>query len=90
MMGAFFTWVVLGLIAGALAKLIMPGDQKGGCLLTILLGVIGAVIGGWLGQFATFLPNEPISSGWPSFGQIITATTGALVLLIVLRLISRK
>jgi uncharacterized membrane protein YeaQ/YmgE (transglycosylase-associated protein family) len=89
-MANFFSWVVLGLIAGALAKLIMPGDQKGGCLLTILLGVIGAVIGGWLGQFATFLPTEDIVSGWPSIGQIVTATTGALVLLIVLRLVSRK
>ena len=42
-------WIVLGLIAGALAKLIMPGDQRGGCVLTTLLGVAGALIGGFIG-----------------------------------------
>ena len=43
-------WIVLGLIAGAIAKLIMPGDDPGGILVTMLLGIIGAVIGGFLGS----------------------------------------
>ncbi|MFO0898110.1 MAG: GlsB/YeaQ/YmgE family stress response membrane protein [Pirellulales bacterium] len=43
------SWIVFGLIAGALAKLIMPGDDPGGCIVTILLGVAGAFVGGFIG-----------------------------------------
>jgi uncharacterized membrane protein YeaQ/YmgE (transglycosylase-associated protein family) len=43
-------WIVLGLIARAIAKLIMPGDDPGGILVTMLLGIVGAVIGGFLGS----------------------------------------
>jgi uncharacterized membrane protein YeaQ/YmgE (transglycosylase-associated protein family) len=43
-------WIVLGLIAGAIAKLIMPGDDPGGIIVTMLLGIVGAVIGGFLGS----------------------------------------
>ncbi|HIY67082.1 MAG TPA: GlsB/YeaQ/YmgE family stress response membrane protein [Candidatus Agrococcus pullicola] len=45
----FFGFLLLGLIAGAIAKLIMPGKQGGGWIVTLLLGVVGAMIGGWLG-----------------------------------------
>ena len=48
-------WIVLGLIAGAIAKAILPGRQGGGWLVTLLLGVVGALLGGWIG-FST--------SGW--------------------------
>ena len=44
------TWIVFGLIAGAIAKLIMPGDDPGGIIVTIILGVVGAIIGGFIGQ----------------------------------------
>ena len=44
------TWLVLGLVAGALAKFIMPGQQGGGIIVTIVLGVIGALIGGFVGR----------------------------------------
>ena len=44
----FLGWIVLGLVAGAIAKLIMPGKDPGGCIVTMLLGVVGAVIGGYL------------------------------------------
>ena len=44
-------WVVLGLIAGALAKFLMPGRDPAGCIFTIILGVIGAVVGGWVGTY---------------------------------------
>lgn len=43
------SWIIFGLIAGALAKWIMPGDDPGGCLVTIIIGVIGAFIGGYVG-----------------------------------------
>ena len=45
----FFSFLLLGLIAGAIAKLIMPGKQSGGWFVTLLLGVAGAMLGGWLG-----------------------------------------
>ena len=45
----FFGFLLLGLIAGAIAKLILPGEQGGGWLITLLLGVVGAIVGGWLG-----------------------------------------
>ncbi|BCU77068.1 GlsB/YeaQ/YmgE family stress response membrane protein [Luteolibacter sp. LG18] len=88
-MSTFIAWILLGLIAGGLAKFLMPGDQKGGCLMTTLLGIVGAVIGGWLGRYATFLPAEPIGTWLPSLGSIITATVGALVLLLIFRLVSK-
>lgn len=45
----FFSFLILGLIAGAIAKLLLPGKQGGGWFVTLLLGVIGAMLGGWLG-----------------------------------------
>lgn len=44
------SWVVLGLIAGAIAKMLMPGRDPGGCIITILLGIGGAFLGGWIGK----------------------------------------
>ena len=54
------SWIVLGLVAGALAKLIMPGNDPGGIIVTMLLGIVGAVVGGWLGRALGFYgPNDP-------------------------------
>lgn len=47
---SFLAFLLLGLIAGAIAKLILPGKQGGGWFITLLLGVIGAMLGGWLGS----------------------------------------
>lgn len=44
------SWIVLGLIAGAIAKMLMPGRDPGGCIITILLGIGGAFLGGWIGK----------------------------------------
>jgi uncharacterized membrane protein YeaQ/YmgE (transglycosylase-associated protein family) len=46
----FFAFLLLGLIAGAVAKLILPGKQAGGWLITLVIGVIGALLGGWIGS----------------------------------------
>jgi uncharacterized membrane protein YeaQ/YmgE (transglycosylase-associated protein family) len=75
-------WVILGAIAGLIARRVMPGEEKGGCFLTIGLGIIGAVVGGWIGRNIGFLP-QPISAGihLPSLHSILTATVGALVVL---------
>jgi uncharacterized membrane protein YeaQ/YmgE (transglycosylase-associated protein family) len=76
-------WIVLGLIAGAIAKLIMPGDDPGGILVTMLLGIVGAVIGGFLG-------SRIFGIGLQTFWSLqtwIVAIIGSLILLIIYRLI---
>jgi len=89
-MPEFIGWVLLGLFAGGLAKLLMPGNQAGGCLMTILLGVGGALIGGFLGQYLTFLPQEHPGRYLPSIGSIITATVGAFLLLFIFGMLSKR
>jgi uncharacterized membrane protein YeaQ/YmgE (transglycosylase-associated protein family) len=76
-------WIVLGLIAGAIAKLIMPGDDPGGILVTMLLGIVGAVIGGFLG-------SRIFGIGLQTFWNLqtwIVAIIGSLILLGIYRLI---
>jgi uncharacterized membrane protein YeaQ/YmgE (transglycosylase-associated protein family) len=72
-------WIIFGLIVGALAKLIMPGRDPGGFIVTILLGVAGALIGGFLGR-AMGLYREGQSAGF------FMALLGAIVLLAIYRL----
>jgi len=82
----FLGWIVLGLIAGAIAKLIMPGDDPGGIIITILLGIVGAVIGGYLGSviFGIGLENFWSLQTW------IVAIVGSLILLVAYRLIAGR
>lgn len=78
----FFSWLLFGLIAGALAKLIMPGKDPGGCLITSAIGVLGSVIGGFIG--ARFFGIEHITGfNTRSLGLAIL---GAIVLLTVYRI----
>ena len=79
-----FSWILLGLLAGILAKVIMPGDDKGGFVMTTLLGVAGAFIGGWRGSLVGLG-----TVGEFSLGSLLTAIVGALVLLFVYRLWSK-
>tara|TARA_R110002110_G_scaffold205066_7_gene417313 strand:- start:471321 stop:471572 length:252 start_codon:yes stop_codon:yes gene_type:complete len=79
------SWIVLGLIAGALAKLIMPGRDGGGWVVTILLGVAGSFVGGFLG---TKLGIEVSASG-VNLASIGTATAGAFVLLLIYNLVKK-
>lgn len=78
------SWILFGLIAGALAKWIMPGEDPGGCVVTMLIGIVGAVIGGWL---ATQFGFGGISGF--DFRSLIVAVIGAVLLLWVYRLVSR-
>lgn len=74
------TTLIVGLIVGALAKLIMPGKDPGGIIITILLGVAGAFLGGWIGH----------ALGWYEAGEapgIIVSIIGALILLGIYRLV---
>ena len=72
------SWIFLGLIAGVLAKWIMPGKDGGGMIITILLGIAGAFVGGWIGSFLGLG-----TTGGFSLGSIVTATLGALLLLFI-------
>lgn len=74
-------WVLLGLIAGALARWILPGEEKGGWLPTLILGILGALLGGWIARHIGILtPPEP-GEWMPSLHSILSATVGAIVLL---------
>jgi uncharacterized membrane protein YeaQ/YmgE (transglycosylase-associated protein family) len=77
---------VVGLIAGILAKWVMPGPDPGGIIVTILIGIVGAFIGGWVLD----LLNVSGSTGEFSLGSILTATLGAIILLAIYRLITRR
>ena len=74
-------WIVLGLIAGAIAKLLMPGNDPGGFIVTILIGIVGAVIGGFIGT--TFGMGDV--SG-VNVWSIVLSVVGAIILLIVYRM----
>ena len=83
------SWLLLGLLAGAIARALTPGDDKAGCLATVVLGIAGAFVGGWIGSYTGFLPKpeaNPEAWNWaPSLGSLITATVGAIVLLSAFR-----
>ena len=77
---------MVGLIAGILAKWVMPGPDPGGIIVTILVGIVGAFIGGWVLN----LLGLSASTGSFSLGSILTATLGAIILLAIYRLLTRR
>ncbi|WP_330986236.1 MULTISPECIES: GlsB/YeaQ/YmgE family stress response membrane protein [Enterobacterales] len=79
-------WVVFGLIAGVIAKLIMPGRDGGGFILTCILGIVGAVVGGWL---ATMFGMGGSVTGF-NMHSFLVAVVGAIVVLVVFRLLRRN
>lgn len=79
----FFGFLLLGLIAGALAKLILPGKQGGGWFITLLLGVVGALLGGWIGGV---LFNAPLQEFF-SIQTWLLAIGGSIVVLLIYGLI---
>ncbi|MFE3603351.1 GlsB/YeaQ/YmgE family stress response membrane protein [Streptomyces sp. NPDC059142] len=78
------SWIILGLLAGAAAKILLPGRDPGGLIGTTLIGIAGAFIGGWIS--ATWL-DRPINNDFYDGATWIAAIGGALVLLIVYRLL---
>ncbi|NIP78775.1 MAG: GlsB/YeaQ/YmgE family stress response membrane protein [Gemmatimonadetes bacterium] len=80
------TWVALGLLAGGLAKLIVPGKDPGGCLVTVVIGVLGALIGGGLGT-TVFHWGTVTGFDLRSLG---IAVAGSVLLLLVFRLLMRS
>lgn len=79
------TWIVLGLVVGIIAKMLMPGDDPGGFIVTILLGVAGALLGGFLGTY--FQVGDVTGFNMVS---LALAVGGAIVLLILYRLLIRR
>ncbi len=82
-------WIVLGLIAGALAKVIYPGAQGGGILGTMLLGIIGAFVGGSLYNLLTTGSLALTASGL-SIGGIVVAVIGAIIALAIYYALARR
>jgi uncharacterized membrane protein YeaQ/YmgE (transglycosylase-associated protein family) len=81
-MVGILSWIVFGLIVGIIAKLLMPGRDPGGFIITILLGIAGALLGGFLGRAMGFYgPNE--QAGW------LISIVGAIVLLVIYRMIAK-
>lgn len=77
-------WIILGLLAGVIAKVLLPGRDPGGIIITTLIGIVGAFVGGWLS--AKFL-DRPISNDFFDLATWVAAIAGSLVLLIVYRLL---
>lgn len=72
------SWIVFGLVVGIIAKLLMPGRDPGGFIITMLLGIAGALLGGFAGRAMGFYgPNE--SAGW------LMSIVGAILLLVIYR-----
>jgi uncharacterized membrane protein YeaQ/YmgE (transglycosylase-associated protein family) len=82
------TWIILGLIAGAIAKVLYPGNQGGGIIGTMLLGIIGAFIGGSLHTLLTTGALQ-LASVTFSIGGIVLAVVGAIIAVFVWGLVTR-
>jgi uncharacterized membrane protein YeaQ/YmgE (transglycosylase-associated protein family) len=77
------TWILFGLVVGIIAKLLMPGRDPGGFIITILLGIAGALLGGFIGQSLGWY-REGEAAGW------IVSILGAVILLALYRMMVRK
>lgn len=82
-MGDLLVWALFGLVVGALAKLIMPGNDPGGIIVTILIGVVGSLVGGFIGRvLGLYAPGQA--------GGFVMSIIGALVLLFLYRAVTRQ
>lgn len=80
-----FGWIIVGLLAGALAGFFVPGRERYGCLGTMLIGIAGGFLGGFL--WVNLLNQDP-ASGW--LGALVIATLGAVIVLLILRAMRRN
>ena len=75
-------WIFFGLVVGIIAKLLMPGRDPGGFIITILLGIAGAMMGGWMGRvFGLYGPGQPAG--------FFMALVGSILLLVLYRMVAR-
>lgn len=76
-------WILFGLVVGIVAKFLMPGRDPGGLIITIILGIVGALVGGFLGQALNlYEPGEPAG--------FVGATLGAILVLWLYRVVTRR
>jgi uncharacterized membrane protein YeaQ/YmgE (transglycosylase-associated protein family) len=80
---AVLSWICFGLVVGVLAKLLMPGDDPGGFIVTILLGIAGAMVGGFLGRMMGFYGPGQVAG-------YIMSIVGAIILLALYRMMTRR
>jgi uncharacterized membrane protein YeaQ/YmgE (transglycosylase-associated protein family) len=80
-MFGILAWILFGLVIGIIAKLLMPGRDPGGFIITILLGIAGSLLGGFVGRALGFYSSDQSGAGW------IMSVLGAIVLLGIYRLI---
>jgi uncharacterized membrane protein YeaQ/YmgE (transglycosylase-associated protein family) len=84
------SWMVFGLIAGVIAKFLMPGRDPGGCIVTILLGIAGAVVGGYLAEFLELAGKTGEFGDRGFLMRLAFAVGGAIILLVIYRLFAGK
>lgn len=84
-LAGILSWVLFGLVAGVIAKLLMPGRDMGGCVVTVVIGIAGALLGGWL---ATLFGFGGISGF--DLRSLVIAVIGSVLLLLIFRSISGK
>jgi len=77
------SWIVVGLIAGVIAKLLLPGRDPGGCIITMLIGIAGAILGGFL--VGLFVGGDVVTG--VNVTTILVAVVGAIILLLLYRLL---
>jgi uncharacterized membrane protein YeaQ/YmgE (transglycosylase-associated protein family) len=76
-------WIVFGLVVGIIAKFLMPGNDPGGIIVTIVIGIVGALLGGWIGRaFGVYREGEPVG--------FVMAVVGAIVLLVLYRVVAPR
>ena len=80
---SFLGWILIGLVAGILGKVIMPGKDPGGIIVTILIGIAGALLAGFVAPYL----GLHYDNGWQSYGA---ATVGAVVLLALYRIVTSR
>ena len=83
-------WLLLGFLAGYVAKLIMPGPDGGGLILTTILGIVGAVVGGFIGTFFGYARVSNFDNIGGSLPSFVFSVIGAIVILAIFRLASGR
>ena len=81
-------WILFGLVAGAIAKWLHRGPDPGGWIVTIIIGILGSFLGGWVMSLITSNPNW-LQANW-SFAGIISAVLGAVILLALYRMLTSR
>ncbi|MET9504370.1 GlsB/YeaQ/YmgE family stress response membrane protein [Streptomyces sp. NPDC006259] len=78
-------WILIGLLAGAIAKLLLPGKDPGGIIVTMLIGVVGGLLGGWLGKVIFGVDSI---DGFFDLSTWVAAIVGSLILLVLYRAVT--